>query len=87
MYTDDTLTATDVSSDLDSDTLTLTYTWTVDGVEVQSGSSDSLDGTSYFSTGAEVVVSVVADDGTDSSAESTASITISNTTPVSETTA
>jgi hypothetical protein len=82
VYTDDLLTATPTYSDLDGDTMSLTYTWSVDGNEVQTGATHTLAG-SFFAKGEEVQVSVVADDGTDVSGAETVSITVSNTMPTS----
>lgn len=62
--TNDTLSASVVSSDADGDALSLIYDWTVDGVVVRSGSSSSLSGASYFDRDEVVYVEVTADDGT-----------------------
>ena len=62
------------TSDDDSDDLTLTYAFAVDGTTVQSGSSNTLDGSTYFDSGETVTVTVTATDGEDSDS-GTASIT------------
>lgn len=72
VYTDDTITASVSASDADGDTLTYRYTWYVDGVAHSGGST--LRGTAYFDKGQEVYVTVYADDGTDTSADSSSSV-------------
>ena len=83
-YTNDQLSASAVFSDLDGDSLTLAYTWEVDGTEVQSGASTTL-ASSFFSKGETVSVSVVANDGANSSVAETTSILISNSIPTAPT--
>ncbi len=80
-YTDDTITATVVSSDEDGDPITITYSWTVDGVVV-GASGDTLDGASWFDKHEEVQVTVTPNDG-DVDGESLVSSTITalNTAP------
>ena len=81
-YTDDELTATPTVTDLDNDSVSSTYTWTVNGTEVQSGSLATLSG-GLFDKDDIVAVSVVAFDGTDSSTAALASVTIMNSAPTS----
>ena len=84
VYTNDTLTATAVSSDADGDTVSLTYEWDVDGIVVQSGSDNTLDGTTYFDKGSVVSVNVTPNDGTeDGITLSSNGVTISNSIPAS----
>ncbi len=80
-YTDDTLTATALTSDADGDILTLIWEWSVNGVVVQSGPDNTLDGTLYFEKNDSVTVFLTADDGTDSTQATSAAITIQNTVP------
>ena len=79
--TDDTLTASATASDPDGDALSLSYDWYVDGALVQSGTSSSLDGASAFSRDQDVYVVVTADDGTETSTGTSATLTIENTAP------
>jgi hypothetical protein len=81
VYTNDTLTATPVSSDADGDSLTLVYDWYVDGALAQSGASATLSGVTRFSRGQVVYVTVTADDGTDTGSSTSSSVTVSNTAP------
>lgn len=82
--TDDAITATVVSDDVDEDdTLTTTYAWTVEGVTVAGATSATL-AASNFAKGDEVEVTVTVDDGT-ATASSTASVTIGNTAPTAPT--
>ncbi len=66
--------------DLDGDSVSLTYTWTVDGVVVQSGASDTLPAGSA-TRGQRVEVSVTPDDGTLSGSARAAAVTIGNAAP------
>jgi hypothetical protein len=79
--TDEVVAATVTTSDPDGDTVTLIYTWTVDGSTVgETGSS--LDGASAFSRDQVIGVSVVGDDGTDSGdAVEAATVTVANSAP------
>ena len=79
-YTNNTITATPVASDLDGDSLSFEYTWSVAGIAIQAGSGNSLD-TSFYQRDDLVSVSVEAFDQTDFSAPVVESITISNTAP------
>ncbi len=81
VYTNDTLTATPVSSDADGDSLTLTYDWYVDGALAQSGATATLSGVTRFSRGQAVYVTVTADDGTTTASANSSSVTVSNTAP------
>ena len=76
-YTNTDLTATASYSDLEGDSVTFTYTWSVNGADIQSGSSDTFSST-LFSKNDVVLVSVVAEDGVSVSAEVAESTTISN---------
>ncbi|MEC7983594.1 MAG: hypothetical protein VX278_00440, partial [Myxococcota bacterium] len=79
LYTDDTIIATASASDLEGDTLTYTYVWSVDGTIVQSGTDSTFD-SSLFSKDETVSVAVTANDGSESN-ELTASLTCMNTAP------
>ncbi len=79
--TDDTLVATVSTSDDDGDSVTVAYTWFVDGAEV-SPTGSSLDGASWFDKGQEVFVVVVPSDGADEGDSlSSDVVTIVNTPP------
>ena len=80
VYTNNILTATATYSDLDNDALGLSYAWSVDGTEVQAGTTNTLSN-GLFSKGQTVSVSVVANDGTDTSIAATASAIVANTVP------
>ena len=80
-YTDDTLTASAVTSDADGDSLSLSYDWYVEGALVQSGSDDTLEGVDWFDKDDEVYVEVEADDGNDTATGTSSTLTISNTPP------
>ncbi len=76
-----TLVANVVSSDADTDALTLTYDWYVNGTVVQSGATGTL-APGPFANGSVVRVVVTADDGQDTSTPtSSGSITIGNAAP------
>ena len=80
--TEATITATVSGTDVDGDTISYTYDWYVSSALVQSGSSDELDGLTYFDRGDSVYVEVTPNDGTDSGAAlSSSSVTIVNTAP------
>lgn len=78
--TDDILTAAVVSSDADGDSVSHTYSWTVDGVSTGTTTS-SLDGSTWFDKGQTVAVTVTPADGTDTGAPVTASVVIGNSAP------
>ncbi len=78
-YTNDTLSISSTSSDADGDTVSLTYSWTVDGTAVST--SSTLSGASAFGKGDVVQVTVTPTDGTTSGSALTASTTILNTSP------
>lgn len=85
--TDDVITASASGvDDVDGDSVSLTWSWSVNGsvvaTETTSGTSSSLDGGTYFSSGDVVRVSVVPGDGTDSgSSVASSSVTVVNTVP------
>jgi len=77
--TEDTLTATVTATDADGDSITLTYSWYVNGTYVTSGSS--LD-SSYTEKGDVIYVAVEPDDGTATgNLETSSSVTVGNTAP------
>ncbi len=80
-YTDSTLAASVSATDLDGDTVSFDYSWTVDGSFVYSGGA-SLDGAIYFDKHDSVEVTVTPSDGDDSgSAMSSSALTILNSPP------
>jgi hypothetical protein len=79
--TNNTLTASATTSDPDGDPLTVTYDFYVDGALVQSGSSTTLSGATYFDKHESVYVAVTADDGTDTTTVNSATVVIDNTPP------
>ena len=83
--TNDIITATVDSTDLDGDTLTHTWIWYVDGSSVQSTSNtnttDTLDGVFHFDRDQQVYVEVIADDGFTSDSDTSATQVILNTPP------
>ena len=82
VYTDTTITATASSSDVDGDNVTLTYSWSVDGSVVQTGSADTLDGSIHFDKDQSVSVSVTPNDGTeDGTPVSSNAVSVSNSVP------
>lgn len=76
--TTDSIGATFTTTDADDDTVTGTVSWTVDGTSAGTGRTLS---SSAFEKGDVVRASVVASDGTDTSAARTASVTIVNSAP------
>ena len=76
-YTNTDLTSVPSHSDLEGDSVTFTYTWSVNGADIQSGSSEIFASTLY-SKNDTVSVSVVAEDGQSVSSEVTETIVISN---------
>ena len=83
--TNDIITATVDSTDLDGDILTHTWIWYVDGTAIQSTSNtsttDTLDGVDHFDRDQDVYVEVTADDGFTSDTETSPVQTILNTPP------
>ena len=79
--TNNTLTASATTSDPDGDPLTVTFDFYVAGSLVQSGSSTTLSGLTYFDKHESVYVSVTADDGTDTTTVNSATVVIDNTPP------
>jgi hypothetical protein len=84
-YTDDTLTASTVTTDADGDTVSLAYAWYVDGT-LQATTGSSLDGSTYFDKDAGVYVVVTPNDGdVDGSTLTSSTITILNMPPTAPT--
>ena len=84
--TDDILSVTASTSDLDGDSVTLSYTWYVDGTEVSGETSSSLDGDAWFDKDQEVLVVVTPDDGLDEGDPVTSdTATVDNTPPYAPT--
>ena len=90
IFTNDTITATAIVSDLDTNqSLTTIYNWfVIDAVtgitsQVQTGTEHTLDGTIHFERDDQVYVEVVVNDGIEDGISVTSStVTISNTPPV-----
>ncbi len=80
--TTDELSAEIATSDNDGDTLTVTYTWSVDGAEVGDGTSSL--SAELFSRDQEVAVVVLPNDGTEDGDPAEASLTIDNSPPTVE---
>ena len=78
--TDDTLSASVVTSDPEGDAVTLTYAWSVAGATA-SATGASLDGTSAFEKGEFVEVTVTPSDAGGSGTPATVGTTIANTAP------
>jgi hypothetical protein len=80
--TDDTLIVTVSTSDLDGDSVSISYTWTVDGGDVSGETGTTLNGEDHFDKGQTVTVTAVPHDGTDDGDASTsAAATVDNTSP------
>jgi hypothetical protein len=82
-YTNDTLSASSVLSDIDStQTLVANYEWIVNGASIQSGTTTTLDGTVHFDRDDSVYVVVTPNDGVENGIPvQSSSLTISNTAP------
>ena len=82
----DTLSASVSTSDADGDSVSVSYTWYVDGSEVSGETTASLDGADHFDKDQVVAVVVVPNDGTDDGDASTSStVTVTNTGPTAPT--
>lgn len=80
VYTDDTVTAAIVGLDPDGDTITYTYQWSVNSSVVSTEAS--LNGSTHFSRGDELSLTVTPSDDADSGASATsATLTVSNSPP------
>ena len=79
--TNELLVATVTASDADSDPLTTTYDWSVEGTVVQSGTTASLDGSSWFERGESVFVTVTVSDSADSDSAVSSTVVVANTPP------
>lgn len=78
--TDDTLTATVGTFDADGDSVSVSYSWAIDGVTIGSTAS-ALSGTTWFDRGQVVEVTVTPYDGTDYGTPASASVSVDNTAP------
>lgn len=65
VYTNDTITASVSTSDVEDDAVTATFDWFVEGVLVASGTGNTLSGVTYFDKHDEVYVVATPSDGTD----------------------
>ncbi len=80
--TNDTLTANVVSSDADGDTVSLTYTWYVNGSVVSGATSNSLSGVTSFNKGDVVYASVTPSDASGAGTTvASGSVTVADTAP------
>ena len=80
VLTNDVLTADTTAADADGDTVTVSYRWLVNEIEV--GTGPTLDGSVAFSKGDVIVVQVTANDGVDDSTPQTSTpITVANSSP------
>ena len=79
--TGDTLTASVTATDADGDTLSESFSWLVDGVEVQTGAASTLDGASFFDKGQTVRVTATVHDGTATASADSDELVIANTPP------
>ncbi len=80
VYTNDVLTASVGASDADGDSVSVSYTWVVNGTPV-GASGDTLSGVSYFDRDDTVYVVAQGDDGADTSTSTSSTITVSDTPP------
>lgn len=80
--TSDAIVAAVVSSDVDGDTLTTTYAWTLDGQAIGTD-SDTLPA-ELTAKGQSVAVSVTVDDGSESASMDSEALVIANTAPIAE---
>ncbi len=79
--TDDTITATVSSSDADGDTVSLAYSWIVDG-SIVAVSGSTLEGTTWFDKGQSVRVTVTpSDDASSGAAVTSSAVEVLNTLP------
>lgn len=78
--TNQTITASVSSSDVDGDSVSYTYVWTVDGTIVTETGA-SLSGALYFDKDQSIVVTVTPNDGTDSGAAVSSSAAVAVNTP------
>jgi hypothetical protein len=87
LYTNDTITTTVTTTDLDGDSVFVDYIWLVDGVEVLSGATaSSLSGLTYFDKHESVQVVVTPHDGLEEGLIAISDpITVQNTPPESPT--
>lgn len=81
-YTSDVLTAIPSAHDLDNHSISFSFDWYVNGILVQSGAQNTLDGSIYFDKDDSIIVSSIPNDGIDAGASmSSDTFTISNTSP------
>jgi len=79
--TNDTLRAVASATDVDADSVSLTYTWQVNGTPIP-GSTSTLSGSRWFDKGDSITVTATPDDGTDTGTPVTsASLRVANTPP------
>ncbi|HCH62689.1 MAG TPA: hypothetical protein DFR83_07795 [Deltaproteobacteria bacterium] len=84
LYTNNALTASVTTSDAEGDPLTTTYDWYVEGVSVQNGTNETLNGASAsagFDKGDEVYVVVSVTDGADTVTSISSTLEVLNSSP------
>ena len=80
VQTDDTLNASVTTSDVNGDTVSISYAWYVSGGLVgETGST--LDGATYFDKDEDVYVIATGDDGTDTTSATSSTVTVVNSPP------
>jgi hypothetical protein len=84
LYTDDIASAVLTTADADGDEVTISYAWTVDGVD-PGVTSGSLDGAAWFDKHQVVSIVVTPNDGEDDGATSTSNVTVLNAPPTAPT--
>ena len=81
VYTNDTVTAVVTASDPDGDTLSYRYAFYVDDVNVQDGSSNTLDGVVHFDKGQSIRVEATVSDAESDDTASAGPVTVLNSPP------
>ncbi len=79
--TEDTLSATVTSSDMDGDSVSLAYAWEVDGSPVSGETGSTLAGTDHFDKDQSITVTVTPSDGEDLGSAVTSSVVTAVNTP------
>ena len=79
--TEETLTAEVSTSDVDGDGVSVSYVWSVDGVEVSGETDATLDGALYFDKDQTVQVTVTPNDGLDTGEVASSAVSVANTPP------
>ena len=88
VYTNDTVMAVATGSDVDGDSLSWSYAWSVNGTVISGVSGNSLSGVSHFDKGDRVIVVATPNDGdADGSSVTSSVLTVLNTAPTRPTVA